>query len=161
MCQWHLLLLVAVMAAGCGGSVSGDSGGSSAAPGGGSGGSDTATGGLAGGGQTSAGAGGSSSGGQGAESGGAGGGSHDDCNQSYLWYTVTEAAVSLGVCSSSHCDSGGPVWGVVGFDSEGQATEITGLQPGREGDWMQEVAGERWPCLADTTVEYCCGPDGG
>ena len=122
-------------------------------------GSDAAVrGGSAGDGQVSSGAGGAPSGRQGAEGGAAGGG--DDCNEFWLWYTVTEAAVlRLGECGpSAELCNGSAAWGVVVFDREGRATDITGVETAREEEWIQEVAGERWPCLADQTVEYCCLP---
>ena len=125
------------------------------------GGSEVSAGGGSGGdGQMVPGAGGVPSGGQGAKGGAAGGG--DECNEFGFWYTVTEAAVSrLGECgpSSELCSRTSP-WGVVVFDSEGRATDITGIEPAREEEWLQDIAGERWPCLADQTVEYCCLPEG-
>ena len=153
-----LVGVVGVVIGGCGETTA--DGGTTTATGGANGGSDAATGGGSGGdGQVSSGAGGVPSGGQGSESAGAGGA--DDCDEHLLWYTFAEWAASLGECgpSSELCNSA-PPWGVVVFDSEGRATDVTGLEAWREEGWLQDIASDRWPCLADQTVEYCCLPEG-
>jgi hypothetical protein len=160
------------VAAGCGGDTDSDShdsdggseaGGTSSASGGDEFGGSPVGGGTAttGGSGAEAGAsggaptGGSQSGGESSEAGGVGGG--DGCNETLLWYTVAHVAVGgLGTCGPSDCQIGSAFWGTVTFDSEGRAIDFTGPIPEYEDEWMQEVAGERWPCLANQTVRYCC-----
>jgi len=152
-----LVGVVGVVIGGCGETTTDR--GTTTATGGANGGSDAATGGGSGGdGQVSSGAGGVPSGGQGSESAGAGGG--DDCNDGRLWFAVMREAVGIGECGPSLCQSGVRAWGYVVFDSEGRVTETTGLYAASEEEWLQEIAGERWPCLADQTVNYCCLPEG-
>ena len=117
---------------------------------------DSGGGGVGGTGETGQSGGSSAAGGQGAEGGVAGGG--DDCNEFWLWYTVGDV-VGMAECgpSAELCSRSTP-WGVVVFDSEGRGVEITGLEPARVEEWLQEVADERWPCVAGQTVEYCCLP---
>jgi len=132
-------VVAVVVASGCGESTT-DSG------------TTTARGGSGGDSHTFAGA-----GGQGAEGGAADGG--DECDENwYLWFTLG-LAVGQAVCgpTAEVCGRDAQPWGVVVLDSEGRVTDLTiSLEPSPKEAWLQEIAGERWPCLADQTVEYCC-----
>jgi len=78
-----------------------------------------------------------------------------------LWYEVKlSVGYPFGECDPGTClfpyES---VVGEVSIDASGTVTANTGLSEADEEAWIDEMAGQRWPCLAGQTIEYCC--DGG
>jgi len=55
------------------------------------------------------------------------------------------------------CRFGTPVFGAVTLDAFGAVVANTGpVLESTEGAWIDEMADQRWPCLAGQTIEYCC-----
>lgn len=163
--RWHVLFVFGAMVVGCGGNVKADAHNGNSNRGGATGGGASASGGAAAGGTEgipiipTAGfeSGGAQSGGESSETGGAGGDDGDDCNEFLLWFMVADAVLGgLGTCSPSKCIPGSPPRGTVTFDGEGHAIGLTGTDPAYVEEWLEDVASERWVCLAGQSVDFCC-----
>jgi len=155
--HWHLLLVVTVVSAGCGGqglhaNIKGSAPDGDAAAGtSGDGASGVATGGV-----TSLG--GSADGQAGGATGGEVSVSPDAlCDDASFWLAVTWVMNTGGPCTGTQDVGDG--WGQIVLDSEGRAVDVTrfGTSQPREIDML---ANERCPCLAGQTVPYTCVRDG-
>lgn len=85
-----------------------------------------------------------------------GGGDGDDCDEYSFWRALRERVTGGFADCDRHCED----WqtpGSVTFDSEGRIVDfVSTLSAVSEADWIESMASERWPCLADQTIEYCC-----
>ena len=86
------------------------------------------------------------------------------CEASF-WHAFTESMAVLGICyPTSSLPDGGvynpPSWGEIVFDSAGQVIDITltGLSASLPDDQaaVDQLANERWLCLAGQTIQYYC-----
>jgi hypothetical protein len=48
--------------------------------------------------------------------------------------------------------------GAVVIDDEGRVVDNTGVTGAAKQGWLRELAGQRWLCLAGTTLGYSCQP---
>jgi hypothetical protein len=81
------------------------------------------------------------------------------CDTNALWQALTRAA------EATRCDLVDPppegdavdqLHGAVLIDDEGRAVDNTGLPEPAKQEWLSELAGQRWLCLAGTTLGYSC-----
>jgi len=90
------------------------------------------------------------------------GGATEECNEYGLWHAVTmSVGYALGWCDGGMCllSYTTPVVGAVTLDATGAVVGNTGpVLESTEGAWIDEMADQRWPCLAGQTIEYCCDP---
>jgi len=87
------------------------------------------------------------------------GGATEECNEYSLWDAVTSSVGnSLGWCEGAMCLLPHTyVVGAVTLDAAGAVVANTGPIPESvEGEWIDNIADQRWPCLAGQTIEYCC-----
>ena len=87
------------------------------------------------------------------------GGATEECNEYSLWDAVTSSVGnSLGWCEGAMCLLPHTyVVGAVTLDATGAVVANTGPIPESvEGEWIDNIADQRWPCLAGQTIEYCC-----
>jgi len=91
------------------------------------------------------------------------GGATEECNEYSLWYAVTRSVgYALGWCDDGTCllPHTTHVVGEVTLDATGAVVANTGpVLESTEGAWIDEMADQRWPCLAGQTIEYCCDPN--
>ncbi len=89
----------------------------------------------------------------------------DACDLSAIWSLlwVRDNAQGSLVLTSCGPDNGSPFGGMRGqlvFDGNGQIVEDTNYfaAPGGPGksEWLAQVAGYRWPCLAGSSLVYTC-----
>jgi hypothetical protein len=88
--------------------------------------------------------------------GGAGG---DVCDPSALWNAITNGITrALGTCYPTDSASGlnGLLSGVVSLDEDGHVVDITGMTGARKQKWLDDLANQRWSCLAGQTIDYAC-----
>jgi hypothetical protein len=50
----------------------------------------------------------------------------------------------------------GSLRGAVVLDDEGRVVDVTGLTDERKKRWLDDLADQRWPCLAGQTIGYAC-----
>jgi hypothetical protein len=84
-----------------------------------------------------------------------------DCDTNALWQALTRAA------GATRCDLVDPppegdavdqLHGAVVIDDEGRVVDNTGLTDAAKQGWLSELAGQRWLCLAGSTLGYSCQP---
>ncbi len=96
--------------------------------------------------------------------GGAAGADTAGCDTYALWHAIEVGAVGVGTCQRQDPPATGmtasPRQGTVVFDHEGRIIDNTGLHGFDKQYWLDSVADERWPCLADQTIGYTCKPVG-
>ena len=87
------------------------------------------------------------------------------CDPQSIWQAVSAGLpVTDGGCYLTPTDSAGHfiginyIWGNIVLDSEGRVTDNTGyyLSAEQRQAWLDSVANDRWPCLADQTLVYSC-----
>ena len=153
----HLLALLLGALTGCGGRVTGDEATVDGPPTG-NGGASEGEGGMlvgVGGFPVLVGQGGTYASGQ-------AGAATEECNEYGLWYAVTmSVGYALGWCSGGTClrPYTTHVVGAVTLDAFGTVVGNTGPLLESEEAWIDEMADQRWPCLAGQTIEYCCDPN--
>jgi len=88
------------------------------------------------------------------------GGATEECNEYSLWYAGTRSVgYARGWCVDGMCllPHTTQVVGAVTLDATGAVVANTGpVLESTEGAWIDEMADQRWPCLAGQTIEYCC-----
>jgi hypothetical protein len=78
------------------------------------------------------------------------------CDQTPFWDAVTRIYGGvLSFCWVVGDDAGG-TWGTILIDSQGQVVDITGLPETYRQKWLDSLAGQTWPCLANQTYQYSC-----
>ncbi|HEU5072654.1 MAG TPA: hypothetical protein VFU02_00740 [Polyangiaceae bacterium] len=92
---------------------------------------------------------------------GAGGDGGDTCGVASLLEAVTRQVGGVTACweASAVLDSDeelGPRRGAVVIDDEGRVVDITGREGEAKQQWLDEMAAQRWPCLAGQTIGYQC-----
>ncbi len=88
------------------------------------------------------------------------GGKDGDCDPATLWRALGTAGGFL-VCreASPHLDpteKPGPGRGAVVLDADGRVIDNTGLEGAAKQAWLDDLAAQRWPCLAGETLGYSC-----
>ncbi len=88
------------------------------------------------------------------------------CWEGLLWDRVAEAAVGpLGTCApmsfyAQYSSYPRYPWGAIVIDADGRVIDNTsfdsGYVRGKKQDWLDEIADESFPCLADQTIEFAC-----
>ena len=97
--------------------------------------------------------------------GGAGGDEGDACGVAALLEAVTRQVGGVTACwkASAMLDPDeklGALRGAVVIDDEGRIVDITGREGDAKQRWLDEMADQRWPCLAGQTIGYACAiPD--
>jgi hypothetical protein len=108
----------------------------------------------------SSGAGGRSGASGGVEQAGAAGDA-GECDSLALWRAITRGA------GATRCDLLDPppegdavdrLHGAVVIDDEGWVVDNTGLTGADKQEWLSDLGGQRWLCLAGTTLGYSCEP---
>jgi hypothetical protein len=57
-------------------------------------------------------------------------------------------------------DGGFTSFGEVTLDGEGRVVDNTRLSAAKKQNWLDGLANDRWPCLADRTLSYTCASAG-
>jgi hypothetical protein len=94
--------------------------------------------------------------------GGSGGASADagsTCDVDALWTAITVQVI--GECHEASAMLGPEERlsrrrGAVVIDDEGRAIDNTGLTGDTKQEWLDRLAGQRWPCLAGQSIGYQC-----
>jgi hypothetical protein len=84
------------------------------------------------------------------------------CNLDVLWTAIDSGSVGRVQCTIQDPPYTGeavnPLDGAVVFDHEGRVIDNTGLTGEDKQYWLDDLANERWLCLADQTIGYKCKP---
>jgi hypothetical protein len=88
------------------------------------------------------------------------GGEGGTCDAAALWRAIGTAGGYL-ICLPASPDlepteKRGPGRGAVVLDDDGRVTDNTGLDDAAKQAWLEQLAGQRWPCLASRTLGYSC-----
>lgn len=77
------------------------------------------------------------------------------CDVGALWEAVSSGAVGFGYCLPGSF-AGGILFGDVVINKDGQVVDITGISSKAKRAWLDGLAEQRWPCLANQTITYSC-----
>jgi hypothetical protein len=88
------------------------------------------------------------------------GGDDGSCDQAALWRAIGTAGGFL-VCRPASPELAptehlGPGRGAVVLDTDGRLIDNTGLEGTTKQAWLDELANQRWPCLAGEILGYSC-----
>lgn len=161
--RWQPLVMLVVLA-GCGGRGTvrdgAASGGEMSQGGSGPGGAEGSTGGVSGGGRGGAGGDASvTSQTMGADLPREAGVAGDvqqvpPCDVWFLARAVAESTGTIGSCFET--PDGGRVHVTVVLDGEGRVIDNSRLQDSDKQKWLDSLADQRWPCLANQTISFTC-----
>jgi hypothetical protein len=91
---------------------------------------------------------------------GGAGGEGGGCDPATLWRAIGAPGGFL-VCRAAPpnldpTQKPGPGRGAVVLDADGRVIDNTGLDGATKQAWLDELAAQRWPCLAGQTLGYAC-----
>lgn len=93
--------------------------------------------------------------------GGAGGDGGDRCSVNALLEAITRQVGGVTWCGLANAmldpdEELSARRGAVVIDEEGRVVDVTGREGEAKQRWLDEMADQRWPCLAGQTVGYQC-----
>lgn len=93
--------------------------------------------------------------------GGSGGDANDTCGVAALLEAITRQVGGVTWCSEASAmlepdEKLSARRGAVVIDDEGRIVDVTGRQGDAKQRWLDEMAAQRWPCLAGQTIGYQC-----